>query len=119
MVGTFLLMSLAKSILVVQCILGSRRVMLEAERPGRKRELIHYFTSLLFIKARFYTHLLEPSKKMFAWEDRYITHCSGATAILDNHGIGIGKKSGTMGWFVTHKNRSIQFELRCLARKLM
>ena len=39
-------------------------------------------TSLLFVKARFYTHLLEPSKKMFAWEDRYIIHCSGALAIL-------------------------------------
>jgi len=31
----------------------------------------------------------------------------------------ISKKSGTMGWFVTHKNCSIQFELCCLARKLM
>ena len=40
------------------------------------------FTSLLFVKARFYTHLLEPSKKTFAWEDRYIIHCSGASAIL-------------------------------------
>ena len=39
-------------------------------------------TSLLFVKARFYTHLLEPSKKMFAWEDRYIIHCSGASAML-------------------------------------
>ena len=41
-------------------------------------------TSLLFVKARFYTHLLDPSKKTFAWEDRYIIHCSGASAILDN-----------------------------------
>ena len=39
-------------------------------------------TSLLFVKARFYTHLLEPSKKTFAWEDRYIIHCSGASAML-------------------------------------
>ena len=36
----------------------------------------------------FYTHLLEPSKKAFAWEDRYIIHCSGASAILDNHCAG-------------------------------
>ena len=41
-----------------------------------------HVTSLLFVKARFYTHLLEPSKKTFAWEDRYIIHCSGASAIL-------------------------------------
>ena len=39
-------------------------------------------TSLLFVKACFYTHILEPSKKMFAWEDRYIIHCSGASAML-------------------------------------
>ena len=39
-------------------------------------------TSLLLVKAHFYTHLLEPSKKMFAWEDRYIIHCSGASAML-------------------------------------
>ena len=38
--------------------------------------------SLLFVKAHFYTHLLEPSKKMFAWEDCYIIHCSGASAML-------------------------------------
>ena len=38
-------------------------------------------TSLLFVKARFYT-LLEPSKKTFAWEDRYIIHCSGASATV-------------------------------------
>ena len=42
-------------------------------------------TSLLFVKAHFYTHLLEPSKKTFAWEDRYIIHCSGASAMLTAH----------------------------------
>jgi len=39
-------------------------------------------TSLLLVKARFYTHLLEPSKKTFAWDDRYIIRCSGASAML-------------------------------------
>ena len=52
------------------------------------------FTSLLFVKARFYTHLLEPSKKTFAWdsEDRYIIsyimHCSRASAIVDSRCAG-------------------------------
>jgi len=43
--------------------------------------------SLLLVKAHFYTHLLEPSKKMFTWEDRYIIHCSGASATLDKFGM--------------------------------
>ena len=56
-----------------------------SQRPSLSEERIMLVTSLLFVKARFYTHLLEPSKKMFAWEDRYIIHCSGASAMLTAH----------------------------------
>lgn len=64
-------MSLAKSILVVQCRLGSRRVMLEAERPGRKRELIHYLNNSLFIQI----FMIRPETKLTS-ESVTVPSCS-------------------------------------------
>jgi hypothetical protein len=46
---------------------------------------VFYFTSLLFIKARFYTHLPATSNlKTFAWETSVLgTNCSGTSAIAN------------------------------------